>query len=285
MKKNLFRKYGLFIFLLCSINGYAQQVLYDLNYSASKIPQCEMDLYLPNKAEKFPSIVFLHEGGLIGGDKRENNLPQIAKKFQDDGIAVALVNYRLSPALWPAEPDDACEAFAWVKKHISGYGGDSTAIFIAGHSSGALLAALVSTDPKYMAKQGFTTNDIAGSIIMGTQLQAIVPAVSETRLNDYFQNNEYFRIFQNRQTFEDASPALHINKNIPAMRFIIAEAEQINPPILSQTEGFVNQAKVFNKDIRYDVIPDRRHITNLTKMIEPNDPVYRIIKDFISPGK
>ncbi len=243
----------------------------------------QMDLYIPNGTATFPSIVFLHEGGLTGGDKRENNLPLIAQKFQAEGVAFALVNYRLSPTPWPAEPDDACEAFAWIKKNINRYGGDSTRVFIAGHSSGAFLTALISTDPKYLGKQGLNLHSIAGSIIIGTQLMASLPAVPEEKLAAFFENNPYLKIFGNRKVFEDASPAIHINENIPAMRFIIAEAEQLNPPILAQTEAFINKAKLFNPNISYHVIPERKHMTNVTKMTEPGDPVYQLINDFLFP--
>ncbi len=273
------------LLLLISVKASSQQVIYNLNYSTGKDTMQQMDLYTPKTNTPFPTIVFLHEGGLTGGDKRENNLPLIAQKFQSDGIGFVLVNYRLSPTPWPAEPDDACEAFAWIKKNVSKYGGDNNRVFIAGHSSGAFLTALVSTDAKYMEKQGLNLHSIAGSIVIGTQLTANLPAVAEEKLAAFFENNPYLKIFGNRQIFEDASPALHINVNIPAMRFIIAEAEQLNPPILAQTEAFVSKAKAYNPNISYHVIPERRHITNVTKMPEAGDPVYQLIKDFVTGTK
>ncbi|MBS1533170.1 MAG: alpha/beta hydrolase [Bacteroidetes bacterium] len=264
---------------------YAQKVIYDTAYRAENYPQCKLDLYIPAHHAGFPTIVFLHEGSLIGGDKKENRLPEIAQKFMGDGIAVALVNYRLAPDTWPAQPDDACAAFAWVRKNIRPYGGDDQKVFIAGHSSGALLAALISTDPVYLAKQGLKLQNIAGSIVIGTQLKAELPAVPENKLDEYFKNNVYLKIFGNRQTFEDASPMAHINKDIPPMRFIMAEAEQDNPPILAQTKEFIDKANAFNKDIGYHVIRGRKHMTVITQMPESGDETYRVIKDFVSTVK
>ena len=264
------------------INACAQQVIYDATYRAENFPLCKLDLYLPTGHTGFPTIIFLHEGSLTGGDKRENRLPEIAKKFQADGIAVALVNYRLAPAFWPAQPDDVCAAFAWVRKNIAQYGGNNNRLFVAGHSSGAFLAAIVSTDPVYLAKQGLALHNIAGSIVIGTQLKAELPNVSESKLDGYFKNNEYLKIFGNRQTYENASPMAHLNKDMPPMRFFMADAETVTPPILKQTEEFIDKSTGYNTDIKYRIIKGRKHVTVVTMMPEPGDETYQFIKEFVT---
>ena len=58
----------------------------------------------------------------------------------DKGVAVATVNYRLFPKIKaPAYIEDAAAAVAWVFKNIGDYGGDSSRIYVSGHSLPAVI--------------------------------------------------------------------------------------------------------------------------------------------------
>jgi len=271
-------------FLLCifgCVLANAQQTLTNVPYLTGAAGDEQMDLYLPS-TKNFKTIVYVHEGGLMSGDKKDEPYAKIAEKFQRDGFAFILINYRLGPAnKWPAQPDDVCVAFACVKKHISAYGGDSSKVFIAGHSSGAFLTSLVCTDTKYMAKQGFALKNIAGFIVIGSQLKAVYPAVPKEKLVAFFQKNSYLSIFGDTAVYADAQAMAHINAAIPPGLFIIAEKEQFEPPILEQTQEFIEKAKPYNLDISYKVITGRTHMSNITKMPEDNDEVYALIKNFV----
>jgi acetyl esterase/lipase len=69
---------------------------------ADQDPRQKMDIIIPDKGDgPFPLIVFVHGGGWVSGDKRENT---ILGPFQavSQGYAVAAVEYRLAPAAtWP----------------------------------------------------------------------------------------------------------------------------------------------------------------------------------------
>ena len=96
-------------------------------------------------------------GGLEGGGK------EIPPVFQGRKIAVAGVNYRLSPrATHPAYIDDAAAAVAWVMKHIGEYGGDPTRVYVAGHSAGGYLTLMVGLDKAYLARYGEDADRLAG---------------------------------------------------------------------------------------------------------------------------
>ncbi|MBL7660064.1 alpha/beta hydrolase, partial [Escherichia coli] len=83
-------------------------------------------------------------------------------------ICVA-INYRHSPRnTWPDHILDVKRALAWVKAHISEYGGDPDFIAITGGSAGghlSSLAALTPNDPRF--QPGFEEAD--------TRVQAAVP--------------------------------------------------------------------------------------------------------------
>ena len=82
--------------------------------------RCKLDLYLPRGGKNFATLVWLHGGALKAGAKDGAETPKIARALADDGIAVASVNYRLSPkATYPAYVEDSAAAVAWVRAHIA----------------------------------------------------------------------------------------------------------------------------------------------------------------------
>jgi acetyl esterase/lipase len=251
----------------------------------------QLDLYLP-ATKGFPAIIFIHGGSLTSGDRKgdpkEEPYEAIASHFIEVGIGCAVISYRLGTQnKWPAMADDVATAFAWIKKNIGRYGGLSNKIFLVGHSSGAYLTAVVSSDEKYLRKFGYALSDISGCVPMGALLHPCLDLeeLSNDKLNQFFerarQRDEYESIFQTPEIYRDADPYYHINKNMPPFLVLIAEAEQINPPILGQANQFVEEMKKMGQNARIEILKDRKHYTALQKMTEPNDPTFNLIVDFI----
>jgi len=116
---------------------------------AYRLERCKLDIYYPENVENFATLVWIHGGGLTGGEKH------IMDEFRRQGFAVVAMNYRLSPkANCPAYIEDAAQASAWVFKHIAEYGGDPEKIFLSGHSAGGYLDLMILLDKSYMAAYG-----------------------------------------------------------------------------------------------------------------------------------
>ena len=78
--------------------------------------------------------------------------------FPAAGIACANVNYRLlSAAPWPAPAEDVALAIAWLRAQIAARGGDPRKLFLLGHSSGAMLVALVGSDARFLKQHNLST--------------------------------------------------------------------------------------------------------------------------------
>ncbi|GGZ12926.1 lipase [Echinicola pacifica] len=121
--------------------------------------RCVLDLYLPEGKEDFATVVWFHGGGLTGGEK------EIPQALKDQGLAIIGVNYRLYPKVSaPTYIADAAAAIAWTLKNIHQYGGDSSLVFLSGHSAGGYLAAMVGMDKSWLANYGLDANDLAGLI-------------------------------------------------------------------------------------------------------------------------
>ncbi len=126
---------------------------------------CVLDLNYPTNSPGFATVIWLHGGGLTGGER------EVPKLLQEKGFATAAVGYRLSPKATPDEIlRDAAAATAWVLKNIESKGGDPKKVFIAGHSAGGYLAAMVGMDPRWLAALGLSNKQLAGIIPVSGQV-------------------------------------------------------------------------------------------------------------------
>jgi acetyl esterase/lipase len=126
----------------------------------------KLDLYLPRGGKDFPVIFFVHGGAWVQGDKSFLGVyGDLASFYARRGVGVVVTNYRLSPKVrHPEHIRDVARAFAWTHQHIKEYGGRPDEIFVCGHSAGAHLAALLTTDPKYLKSHDLGFSDVRGVI-------------------------------------------------------------------------------------------------------------------------
>jgi acetyl esterase/lipase len=147
----------------------------DLEYGESlpgdKGGRNRLDLVLPKSAgagDRRPVLLQVHGGGWMIGDKREQGKPLMTHLASRGWVCVA-INYRLSPqATMPDHIVDVKRSIAWVRRHISEYGGDPDFVCITGGSAGGhlcALAALTPNDPRF--QPGFEDVD--------TRLDGCVP--------------------------------------------------------------------------------------------------------------
>ncbi|MCP4006832.1 MAG: alpha/beta hydrolase [bacterium] len=128
-----------------------------------------LDVYVPKTGAQGAPVLFqIHGGAWVIGQKRQQALPLMLQLARAGWVCVS-INYRLSPkATWPDHIVDVKRALAWVRNHISEYGGDPEFIVATGGSAGGHLASLV----------GLTGNDSEwqpGFEAEDTRVQACVP--------------------------------------------------------------------------------------------------------------
>ena len=102
--------------------------------------------YLQAEQAGAPLLVFVHGGYWRSLDK--SDFTHIAEPYRQAGIAVALLNYRLTPEVeMPEIIADVRSAFAWLHGEADKLGFDADNMYVAGHSTGAhLTTMLASTD-------------------------------------------------------------------------------------------------------------------------------------------
>ena len=114
----------------------------DLAYGESARER--LDLFLPQGGGPFPLVVFFHGGGWTRHAKEKFSFP--APAFVEHGIAFASVGFDLTPQVrLEVLAAQARRGLDWLCAQAAGFGIDADAVFTAGHSSGAHLAACMIT--------------------------------------------------------------------------------------------------------------------------------------------
>jgi acetyl esterase/lipase len=207
-------------FLFIGVSSFAQKLEYEtksniqyysavINKSDSYINErCVLDIYYPKNSKGFATIVWFHGGGLTGGSK------EIPEALKNKGFAIIGVNYRLSPKVKAAKCiEDAAAAIAWAFNNITAYGGDTSQIFVSGHSAGAYLALMNGLDKKWLQKEGIEANKIAGLIPLSSQCIT------------HFEIRRENGIPEKQPTIDAFAPLYHVRADAPPLLLITGDRE------------------------------------------------------------
>ena len=123
-----------------------------------------LDVYRRRGADGAPVVVFFYGGGWRSGSK--GLYGYIGKMLARRGYVTVLPNYRIYPEVrYPVFLEDGALALRWVKDNAAHFGGDAGKVFVMGHSAGAHIAAMLATDPRWLAAVDLAPErDIAGLV-------------------------------------------------------------------------------------------------------------------------
>ena len=168
---------------------------------------------------------------------------------------------------------DAASSFAWVKRHITEYGGNADQVFIIGYSAGAYLAALVSTDPRYLAAHNLTPRDIRGTVPVSAFYWVDRRGVAPDRDKSVWG--------EDRSVWIDASPAHHLQTGAPPMLILFAERDE--DWRREQNVEFASAMKdAGHKSVEIAMIPNRNHATIWSRVGDEGDETAERIIQFAS---
>lgn len=214
-----------FAFLLCFFLigisfSFAQKLEYEtksnIQYYNSNInksdiyinERCVLDIYYPKNTKNFATIVWFHGGGLTEGSK------EIPEALKNKGFAIIGVNYRLAPKVKAAKAiEDAAAAVAWAFNNMAVYGGDTSKIFVSGHSAGGYLGLMIGLDKKWLQKEGIDANKIAGLIPFSGQCIT------------HFQIRKENGIPDTQPTIDAFAPLYYVRADAPPLLLITGDRE------------------------------------------------------------
>lgn len=248
-----------------------------------------LDLVMPASGEATATLLWIHGGAWAFGD-RKNDL-ELARAFARDGIAVAVMSYRLSPGNWrdesfPADgvqhPEhiiDVARAFAWLHANAESYGLAQDRLFVSGFSAGGHLAALLALDPRYLAAHALAPSDMVAAIPVagGYDLAAYYNAI-EDGLGEEIAIAHVLGVFGPRERLPDASPLTYL--------------DQASRPMLVLTEGeTADYTRIFDTAvaaadlselISFSYYDEETHASLLAMLSEDVSPARDEITDFIN---
>lgn len=169
--------------------------------------QCRLDLRYPTNRPGFATVVWFHGGGLTGGKRHFIELKR-------PEVAIAAVGYRLSPKVeHPGYLEDAAAATAWVIKNIAQYGGDSNKVFVAGHSAGGYLSAMIGMDPRWLAVRGVSNLQLAG----------LIPVSGQVTTHFHVKKLRGDTGPEYRPIIDEFAPLYHSASNLPPVCLILGD--------------------------------------------------------------
>jgi acetyl esterase/lipase len=228
-----------------------------------------LDLHLPAEGKDFPVILFLHGGAWSMGTKEwyGSSIANIAGPFVENGIAIAMANYRLSPAVrHPEHVRDAARAFAWLKAHAAEYGGDPEHLFLMGHSAGAHLAALLAVNGRFLEEVGASPAEVRGVIpVSGVyEIERAAPR---------------YAFGTDPDELRDASPAAHASGKHPPFFVTVGEFDMRG--LQGQAERFCDALRAGGTTVEYVLQTGKTHVTAATGFEDDGNETAAAIVAFV----
>ncbi len=223
-----------------------------------------LDVYAPaSGAENAPVLLQIHGGGWTIGQKREQALPLMYHMASHGWICVS-TNYRLAPKhAWPAHIEDCKRATAWVKQHITEFGGDPGFVCVTGGSAGGHLSSLVAltaNDPEL--QPGFEEVDTSFAAAvpfygvydwtneMGLQANEMTGFLERLVMQKPFVGNEAL--------YRAASPMHRIHADAPPFFVLHGDADSLCS--VEEARAFVARLRETSKSpVAYAEIPGAQH--------------------------
>lgn len=138
-----------------------------------------IDLYTVARAERAPLVVYIHGGGWTMGSRGAGGGDKPAH-FTTEGYVYGSIGYRFVPQVTVEQQlGDIAAALARLRRDARRYGIDADRIALVGHSSGAHLAAMLATDPRYLNAAGVPFEAVRAVVLIdgaGYNVPAIMAA-------------------------------------------------------------------------------------------------------------
>ncbi len=246
-----------------------------------------LDIYHPLEAREggYPVIVQVHGGAWILGGKEQQAIPLMYHLAQRGWICVS-INYRLSPdAPFPAHIIDVKKAIAWVKTHISEYGGNPDFMAITGGSAGGHLTSLAALTPNKKEWQpGFEDAD--------TSLQAAVSFYGVYDFEDRYDVRSDLlaervltdQVLQckkedNPELWKSGSPLTHIHEDAPPM--FVVQGTHDSLVWVEEAQIFVSALQsVSTQPVVYGELPGAQHAFECFHTVR-TDHTLNAVTDFL----
>jgi acetyl esterase/lipase len=203
--------------------------LLDIAYCSAD-PAQRMDIYFPDSGGPWRTLVYVHGGSWMHGDKSEASM--FANSMNMLGFLVVSINYRLyPPATWPSMIEDVKCAIRSLRAHAVEYNLDPNRIAAIGPSAGGHLVSLLGTT---IPENGW---DVGEYLEQSSRVQAVVSLAGVMDLSRNFPNADIELMKQlgfGEYNVMEASPITHVTPDDPPFLLIHGNRDEVVPYEQSQ---------------------------------------------------
>jgi acetyl esterase/lipase len=243
----------------------------DLKYGPDE--RNRLDVFAPDPlpAETRPTLVFVHGGDFVAGDKAGPKSPfyeNIGVWAARNGMIGVNVTYRLAPGHpWPAGIEDVGAAVRWAIQNVAPYGGGPDRIFLMGHGAGAAHVAGYLSHPDLQPPDG---PGVAGAILLSGVYDLTKMPMSRNLKAYYGDDSEHYA--------ERSAQAGLLEANIP---LLLASAE-FDPADFEKQGNALKEALCASRQCpRFVFLPRHNHMSEVYTINTKDTLLVREISDFI----
>lgn len=233
--------------------GY--QRMSDIAYGEA--PRQKLDIYLARQhnGQQRSTVVFFYGGSWESGQKDQYKF--VAEALTSAGFDVVIPDYRVHPDVrFPAFVDDGAAALSWVKQYLADYGGQSDRLFVAGHSAGAHIAALLALDEQYLEHYGLRPDQINGMIGLAGPYD-FLPLKSDTLKT----------IFGPEQTRWRSQPINFVDGSNPPVLLLVGNNDLTVLP--KNSRNLAAKIREKNGNVELVEFKDYGHVAMVAKLARP----------------
>jgi arylformamidase len=211
------------------------------------------DVYRPAQVSNAPVIFMVHGGAWAFGNKSVRGVVENkAARWLPRGFILISIDYRMLPDTPPlAQADDVARALAFAQRHAKGWGGDPSQFIVMGHSAGAHLVSLVSTDAAIAQRNG--VQPWLGTISLDSAAMDVVEMMQQRHLP------LYVRAFGSDDAgWVAVSPYQQMHGRIVPLLAVCSTRRNNSCPqaqrFAAKAASFGSQAKVLPEDLTHEQI-------------------------------
>src|SRR6185437_6129763 len=207
-----------------------------------------------------PVMVFIHGGAWLRGEAKNFAFP--AEMFVDAGVNYVVADFAPVSSFdgdLSAMAAQVRRAIAFAYKNATQFGGDASRLFLAGHSSGAHLAAVALTSD-WQAEFGLAPDFIKGALLMSGMYD--LKPVRLSKRSDYVKFTD---------VMEDAmSPQRHLDRLHTPITVTVGSKD--SPEFIRQARDFVAAVKAAGKPAELVEAPEYNHFDLSYSLGNPYGP-------------
>ena len=213
------------------------KILSDIAYGKSE--KQVLDVYYSSINRQDAPVIFMVHGGAwkIGDKASKSVVKNKVAHWVPKGFIFISVNYRMLPEVRPLEQaKDVEKALLFSQHNVHRWGGSSNKIILMGHSAGAHLVSLVSTNHDIRIKPWL------GTVALDSAAYDITEIMSAQ-----FPPRFYKKAFGNATSYWKKASPIHTLKNkLPPFLAVCSSVRKDNP--CSQARSFIEKAEEYGTD-------------------------------------